>query len=199
MDLPRRFCWTRFGTEAGESINRIFSRKEREREANDGVFLWGIGNAIGPSMRELVRCDPNPKVLFSPIKSSPKLQDVYPETTVAWTSGEALDGTPFYLPEHSLVRSRYSPATSKRGHYALVCFTERALLPSQNEGQIVFNKLQNLLSGRPVGVSQVTAVVQTCEAVEPVGRSYDVTVRAQLVYPYLVRLRCPRILAEEYT
>src|SRR5689334_16901759 len=35
--LPLLFCWTRFGTEAGEPIEAILERKEREREATGGV------------------------------------------------------------------------------------------------------------------------------------------------------------------
>ena len=68
--LPEYFCWTRFGTEAAEPIDSILGRKERERVANRGIFVWGIGNAIGPSIRELLRREAQPEVLFSPIKST---------------------------------------------------------------------------------------------------------------------------------
>ena len=67
-----------FGTEAGEEIGQMLQRKEQERAANGGIFIWGIGNAVGPSIRELVRRGPKPEVLFSPIKSAPKQQDVLP-------------------------------------------------------------------------------------------------------------------------
>jgi hypothetical protein len=80
--LPDCFCWTRFGTEAGQAIVHILQRKEQERSANDGLFIWGIGNAIGPSIRELVRRTNRPEVLFSPIKSSP----ILPEATRCATS-----------------------------------------------------------------------------------------------------------------
>ena len=53
MDLPRFFCWTRFGTEAGQPIEQILERKEQERIVNNGLFLWGIGNSLTPSMIEL--------------------------------------------------------------------------------------------------------------------------------------------------
>ena len=52
QELPTIFCWTRFGGEAGEPIEQILFRKEQERLANGGVFLWGIGNAVGPSIYE---------------------------------------------------------------------------------------------------------------------------------------------------
>jgi hypothetical protein len=32
-DIPRYFCWTRFGTEAGQTTAQIIERKERERIA----------------------------------------------------------------------------------------------------------------------------------------------------------------------
>jgi uncharacterized transporter YbjL len=40
--LPEYFCWTKFGTEAGEVSHAIFGRKEIERRRNGGIFLWGI-------------------------------------------------------------------------------------------------------------------------------------------------------------
>src|SRR4051812_30446023 len=90
--LPDCFCWTRFGTEAGQAIGHILQRKERERAANGGLFIWGIGNAVGPSIRELLRRTTRPEVLFSPIRCSPKAQDAEPPAVAAWTLGETLDG-----------------------------------------------------------------------------------------------------------
>lgn len=84
--LPNKFCWTRFGTEAAESVELILQRKERERIANQGLFLWGIGNAIGPSIKELVKCVRKPEVLFSPIRSAPNFKDVKPATIATWTT-----------------------------------------------------------------------------------------------------------------
>lgn len=194
MPLPDCFCWTRFGTEAGEPISHILERKEAERVANAGVFVWGIGNAVGPSIRELVRRSPTPEVLFSPIKSPAKLQDVSPPAVVAWTSGETLDGETFYLPEHSLVTSRYDPAAPRAGHYALVCFSPSPLTPSYPEAKIVFEALRNIRTGRPVGASQVTAVVEQHRTTSKEALTYDVAIRAKLVYPYFVHLRQPMVL-----
>ena len=86
IPLPQCFVWTRFGTEAGQSISDILRRKEKERAANGGIFYWGIGNAVGPSILELLRRTDEPEVLFSPIKSAPKRDDVTPEAVVAWTA-----------------------------------------------------------------------------------------------------------------
>ena len=70
--LPTIFCWTRFGAEAGETIETILERKERERQANRGVYFWGIGNSVAPGIAELVRRTTSPEVLFSSIKSRPR-------------------------------------------------------------------------------------------------------------------------------
>src|SRR5260370_42028001 len=110
---PDWFCWTRFGTEAGEAIGHILQRKEEERAANRGVFIWGIGNAVGPSVRELVGREPKPEPPFRPIKSSARPQDELPPAGAPWTSGETLDGHLYYLPEHSLVTRRYKPEAPK--------------------------------------------------------------------------------------
>lgn len=194
MSLPDYFCWTRIGTEAGEPISHILERKERERVANAGVFVWGIGNAVGPSVRELVQRSSRPEVLFSPIKSPAKRQDVSPSAIAAWTWGETLDGDAFRLPEHSLVTSRYDPGVPGKGHYALVCFSRSPIVPSQSEEEIVFSALRNVRTGRPIGASQVTAVVLHCRSYPRKTLIYEVAIRAELVHPYFIRLRQPVVL-----
>jgi hypothetical protein len=189
--LPTLFCWTRFGTEAAEPIEAILTRKEKERVSNNGVFLWGIGNAIGPSITELIQRALNPEVLFSPIKSAPKHKDVKPAAVAAWTSAVGLDGSPFNLPKHSLVTSRYDATASRQSHYALVCFKNTSLTLVRSEEKLLFSRLRNLKTGRPVGASQVTAVVERIEREATDLAGYDVAIRASLVYPYFVRLADP--------
>jgi hypothetical protein len=194
--LPESFCWTRFGTEAGQTVGHILQRKEQERAANGGIFIWGIGNAIGPSIRELVGRVLNPQVLFSPIKSPPKQQDVEPPAVAAWTLGETLDGDSYWLPEHSLVTSRYDPLSPKELHYALVCFSEIPISAAQPLGRIAFDALMNIRTGRPVGASQVTAIVERrpFESEGNGGEAYEVAIRAELVHPYFIKLREPLCL-----
>lgn len=196
MPLPEYFCWTRFGTEAGQPVNHILARKERERAANAGLFIWGIGNAIGPSIRELVRRTTHPEVLFSPIRSAPKSNDVSPPAVAAWVSGEGLDGTSFLLPEHSVVTSRFDPQSPRSFHYALVCFSEQSLTASHCVEKVHLSEMTNLLTGRPIGASQVTAVVQPRMEDERGQPNYPVAIRASLAYPYFIRLRNPVILPE---
>jgi len=192
--LPSAFCWTRFGTEAGETIDAILSRKERERRANGGVFFWGIGNSVAPGLHELLnRCE-RPQVLFSPIKGPPRIADVAPPAVVDWRGGKTLGGEDFDLPAGARVTSR---ASGRRpgGHYALVCSTERPLVIA-DLGDLDFLALRNLVSGNPLGVSQVTAVVSRGESDAGAELSYPVALRAALVWPYFVRLTTPRGAAE---
>jgi hypothetical protein len=190
-EVPSRFCWTRFGTEAAEPIDAILRRKEQERLLNGGVFLWGIGNAIGPSMAELVRRESIPEVLFSPMKSAPKCKDVAPAAVATWTSATGLDGRSFELPGNSVVTSRFDILAPKKGHYALVCYSEAPLALDRGEGTLSFNKLRNILTGRPVGASQVTAVVEHSVDSCLDLTTYDVAIRASLIAPYFVRLADP--------
>ena len=195
MSLPESFCWTRFGTEAGQPIDEILGRKEQERLANGGTFLWGIGNAVGPSIRELVRRTRCPEVLFSPVKSAPRLKDVSPPAVAAWTSAVTLEGDLYALPDRSLVTSAHDPAAPRDTHYALVCFSSSPLVPSRGKKEIALVELRNLLSGRPVAASQTTAVVQRnpdCLVKEP---GYEVAIRASLTPPYFLTLRDPLPLA----
>jgi hypothetical protein len=191
MNLPDLFCWTRIGTEAGQSIDKIMARKEEERFANNGLFFWGIGNAIGPSMLELVKRVDVPEVLFSPIRSTARREDVHPASVVAWTEGETLSGEKYELPAQSLVSSRFDPVSPRGRHYALVCCSDSPIALDLGKNKIQFSDLRNLLTGRPVGASQVTAVVSSTETKGDKGPSYDVAFRARLAPPYFICLRKP--------
>lgn len=189
--LPRLFCWTRFGTEAGQPIQDILGRKERERTANGGLFFWGIGNAIGPSMIELLRRTDAPEALFSPIKSAPRSADTRPALVAAWTRAEDLTGDPYDLPFHTLITSRIDLNNPRDTHYALVCRSTNELSVDTTDASIDMAGLRNLLTGRPVGASQVTAVVKITSKLQSPGNCYKIGFRAQLTPPYLVRLRNP--------
>jgi hypothetical protein len=197
--LPEAFCWTKFGAEAGELPLSIFQRKELERRRNKGVFLWGIGQSIGPSLPELLSVAPTPEVLFSPIKTAPAPRDTTPTQVVVWCDAIGYDGRRFKLPEYSLVTSRMDPARPRSGHYALVCEAGSPILEPRGEGYcLAVEALKNLRSGTSLGASQVTAVVRRIEPT-PLARSeYPVVARARLVYPYLVRLTRAIPVPESY-
>jgi hypothetical protein len=197
--LPDVFCWTKFGAEAGELPLSIFERKEEERRRNGGIFLWGIGQSIGPSLPELLRVAPAPEVLFSPIKSGASPRDASPAEVVLWCDAIGYDGHGFKLPQHSLVTSRMDPVRPRRAHYALVCQSESPLLKLEGNGQhLTMDALRNLRSGTCLGASQVTSVVRRIPAPLPTQVGYPVVARAALVYPYLVRLTRALPVPEQY-
>lgn len=187
--LPEAFCWTKFGAEAGELPLSIFQRKEFERYRNGGIFLWGIGQSIGPSLPELLRVTSTPEVLFSPIRTPAAAHDVSPTQVVLWCDAVGYDGRRFRLPEHSLVTSRMDPARPRSGHYALVCEAGSPILQLKDKSNyLALEALRNLRSGTSLGASQVTAIVRRIHITTPPRVEYPVVARARLVYPYLVRL-----------
>lgn len=190
-DLPHFFCWTRYGTEAGEPIESILLRKEAERLANNGTFYWGIGNSVAPGIIALLKRAARPDVLFSPIKSRARAVDVAPSHVARWRGAITLAGDRRILPD--TVRITSGPS---RSHYALVCSTA-APLELADLGRLHFNELRNLVSGSPLGASQVTALVsrQPRDATTD-NDGYVVALRACLVEPYFVRLSDPVVETE---
>lgn len=188
--IPPAFCWTRFGTEAGQSVQEILRRKEEERLANGGVFLWGVGNALSPAIRALVAMAGRPLLLLSPTVSTPRRVDAAPSSVALWTEATDLAGEPYDLPQRSLVTSHLSGAAGKRFHYALVCRSSEPLDFGRVRGYLDFASLFNLQSGKPIGASQVTCVVQHRSSISK-GRRYPIVYAAELAPPFLVRLSRP--------
>jgi hypothetical protein len=182
--VPKRFCWTRFGTEAGERVEAILARKEHERRAAGGVFFWGVGNSVGPGIAALLAEEGQPEVLFSPIRSRPQAADIAPDAIVRWLAAETLEGKRFDLPSDARVTSR----GGRLAHYALVCESAQPLV-ARHLARLRFGSLRNLRTGNPVGPSQVTAVVRRVGTGH--GADYVVALRARLVEPYFLRLVDP--------
>jgi hypothetical protein len=194
--LPRAFCWTRMGTEAGETLESILSRKELERQATGGLFLWGIGNSIGEAVDALARRVREPEVLFSCTKTHARPIDVTPDRRVVWTGAVTTLGQRYHLPRGTRVMGGVVNGRRLPPRYALVCASERPL-DVADHGSLRFSGLRNLVSGRPVGASQVTAVVERSdEASVASGTTYLVRLRARLVSPYFVRLTDPVLVSD---
>lgn len=175
--------------EAGESIESIIRRKEAERLANDGVFYWGIGNSVAPGIGALVECAALPEVLFSPIKSKARPVDVAPRQVIRWRGAITLAGEHMVIPD----AVRITSGRPSRSHYALVC-SSGVPLEFKDLGRLHFSELRNLISGRPLGSSQVTVVVSRELRGKPSnGAGYVVALRARLVEPYFVRLSDPLV------
>jgi hypothetical protein len=188
--IPPLFCWTRFGAEAGQQFSQILARKESERRNSHGLFLWGIGNSVREGIAELLRHSDQPEVLFSPIRSRPRRADVQPQQVFAWTQGETMTGDLVPLGPIGSVLSGTRSIGSPPPHYALICASDEPLAVTEL-GQLWAGSVRNLLSGKAVGASQVTAVVRHERAVAARGASYAIAFRARLVEPYFVRLRDP--------
>lgn len=187
MMLPRHFCWTKFGVEAGEDVQSILQRKEQERRRADGVFIWGVGNALGPSISHLLTVERSPELIFSPIISKPKAIDVKPSCVARWTSGVGVDGKEYPLPQSAAVTSRWSD--KKSCHYAFVCYSPTPLQLDEVTSQTFSSSsLSNMLTGKPVGYSQVSSVVTYNSDVTANGTLYIQAMRVKLVYPYFIKL-----------
>ena len=159
--MPEAFCWTKYGDESGERPDSIFCRKEVERERNGGVFLWGIGQSIRPSLGALLRATSSPVVLFSPMKSQPAERDVAPSDVVLWCDATGHDGSQYTLPDYSLVTSRFAGAASRMYHFALVCESASPIVGQGDfVARLMLDELRNLVSGSVLGSSQVTSVVR---------------------------------------
>jgi hypothetical protein len=183
--------WTRYGAEAGESVECILRRKEAERLANSGVFLWGIGSSVAPAINALVKECSAPPVIFTPMLSAPRSCDVNPQRVLCWSRATTLSGAAWDIPCGSTVTSKAAVTPRKHCHYALVCYAPEPLSEIARS-EIVFSSLEvcNLTSGKQVGASQVTAVVARTHLPQA-GSKYRVAFQASLVYPFFVRLSDP--------
>jgi hypothetical protein len=196
--LPPKFCWTKMGTEAGESLAAIIRRKEWERQLGRGHFLWGIGQSLGENARFAARDIKSLRAFFSPMPSKPKAIDVAPTEVVLWNAWVDKQGRTRQLPVHYFVTSRASlpSGRKKENHYALVCFSDREL-DAQREDICIFpSHLRNMTTNKPLGASQVTAVVRVERCTEEVShaKSYSISFSTELRSPYCVQLAQPVLL-----
>lgn len=187
-ELSHVICWTRMQAEAGQSLEAIVTRKDLEREAGEGLFCWGIGNAPPRSLHEMVRSGPDIDVVFSMMKSRPKSSDVAPSAVIVWRSYFDIDGEERALPPNVLVTS--GPKTGARAHYALMCHAEQPLKLADMGAFDPTAYLNVSESARPVGASQVTALLRRV-AGEQENAGYRINLRASLVKSSWVKLGKP--------
>lgn len=193
-NIPEAFVWTKMQAEAGQPLEVILRRKELERQAGNGEFWWGIGESKGAAI-DLLRCrTPAPEVLFSRTRGAPRQIDLSPSGVVIWETYRTASGE-HPVPPHVIVAAKAMRGTQPRAtHYALVCRSKSPLIGSGG-GQLDAGALQNIgRGGKPVGSSQVTAVV---ERGAPSGRSmnYPIASRAILEKPCSATLSSPRELS----
>lgn len=189
-------CWTRMQAQAGQDIESIVARKELERRAGDGLFFWGVGNAPSRSVGKLAATGEDIDVVFSLMKSRPQARDVAPAGVLVWRTYFDRHEVEHPLPPHVLVTSRMEAGSRARAvHYALVCSSPEELR-LDGRGPFDPSAYRNIGdAGRPVGSSQVTALVVRTRAESPVS-DYWINFRAKLAGSYWVRLARPCVLAQ---
>ncbi|WP_439878059.1 hypothetical protein [Pseudomonas prosekii] len=197
--IPATFCWTKMGVESGESLDLIIRRKDWERQLGSGLFFWGIGQSMGENARDAATSmDEQMKVLFSPMSSKAKRIDVTPGDIFVWNSWIDNKGNTLPLPDHVLITSRADLPSGRRksSHYALVCKSTDSL-GRGTDLQVTAACLRNFSSDKPLGASQVTAVVRNAEFALSgnVAKKYDVSFVAHMEAPYSVQLADPTLLS----
>jgi hypothetical protein len=196
QDLTDVLCWTRMQAESGQEIQNIIARKELERRAGDGVFFWGVGNAPSRSIRSLAARGDDIDVVFSLMKSRPKLCDVSPAGVVVWRTYFDYDDVERLLPPHVIVTSRMEVGSGlKKVHYALMCRSDQEL-QLDDQGPFDPSAYRNVGdTGGAIGSSQVTALVVRTNSASQVS-DYRINLRARLTGSYWVKLAQPRALEE---
>lgn len=186
------------GSEGGESLDTIVARKEAERIASDGTFLWGIGNPLGTAPIYAASVQEKVPVLFSRMLSPPKAIDANPAVVFRWHAYVDHVGNYRQLPEHTVVTSRGTTpgGNTKSRHYALVCHSNRPL-ELGNFGRFDPSAYRNLSAGGEVGPSQVTSMLERVSNEDSNNGRYEVAMVATLHSPYFVRLVDPEPLIYE--
>ena len=184
-------CWSRMQAEAGQSLDAIIARKEKERVAGAGLFIWGIGNPPASLSRILARRRVPVRAVFSVMKTKPKAIDVAPARTVVWRRYIDCSGAERALPAHALVLSRGDSARGpKRVHYALMCRVDEPLALRRGVpfDPTAFRNASG--TGAPVGASQVTALLRRVASSSD-SSDYEAAFSAWLTESYWVRLVDP--------
>lgn len=189
--------WTRMQAEAGQALDLILRRKEKERRAGAGHFFWGVGNAPAVIINPLARTGVHIPVVFSKMKTKPKAIDQNPSKTIIWRRYIDCEGKVRPLPSNALITSRgTSSLKTKRSHYALECFSRTPLVTRSSAG--IFDPLMYRNAsgtGAPVGASQVTSLLVPNPIQEPNKESaYTVDMTAALTGSYWVKLVDPLTL-----
>ena len=183
--------------EAGQGLELIVQRKERERREGDGRFFWGVGNAPSVMISALARTETPVDIIFSKMKSKPKAVDRAPTTTVIWRRYVDCNGSVRPLPPATLITSRgESQSGMKKAHYALECYSAKPLALDDDGAAFDHTSYRNAGgTGAPVGTSQVTSLLIPGEVPSTNERPYKVDMTASLVGSYWVKLVDPLPLA----
>jgi hypothetical protein len=193
-DQASYVCWTRMQTEAGQPLADIIKRKELERQAGDGVFFWGVGNAPSTLIKPLARVGVQIPVIFSVMKSAPRKVDEDPTGTLLWEGYIDHDSMERDVPPHVMVTSRSETGSGpKTVHYALMCHSE-APLELRTDHSFNHREYRNAGTGGAIGASQVTALLEPHIEASARPAEYSQSLVADLIGSYWVKLTRPKLL-----
>jgi hypothetical protein len=132
------------------------------------------------------------RAIFSIMKSKPRPSDANAEDLLLWQAYLDADGVERSLPAGSIVTSRAGTSSNrKRAHYALICRSDRGLDLDHSGARFDPEAFRNAGEhGRPVGASQVTALLRQVAGQRADG-PYAVNMEADLAGAYWVRLTSP--------
>jgi hypothetical protein len=185
-DAP--FVLTKPGIEAGESLADTVARKEAERVAGKGIFWWGIGSSLGPTVCKAAQNAGGKLPLVFVLNnrpSRPKKHDVSPAQVFRWTKWQDWNGSVRDIPAFAHVTSRGHEL--KSAHYALVCYSEKPIT-FDVKGPAFDPSLCRTALGKQPGSSQVTALVWgDLNADHKVGQ-HRIAFRATLISPWQAKL-----------
>lgn len=187
----KHFVWSKMQAEGGQNLAAILDIKNAEREAGTGLFWWGIGNSLGPVVREIaIKEGGTLPILFSMMRTAPQKRDSNPEQVCTWKSWLDSAGVVHNIPNHILTCSRGHE--TKKSHYALVCHSSKPIALSSQ----LFDPRRCLTHlGKIPGGSQVTALLQGELDGDHSAGAYSFGFRATLVEPWFVKLVNPQPLS----
>lgn len=199
--IPSTFCWSKMGAESGEELAAIICRKEWERQLGSGYFFWGVGQSLGNNAQSVASEIESLYAIFSPMLSKARSIDAAPDRVVLWNAWIDSQGIVRQLPMHCFITSRASlpSGKQKKRHYALVCFSEKKLNAQNNDTYVFPKYLRNVRTNKPLGSSQVTAVVRAVDREDENVRkkSYPISFTAELHVPYCIQLAQPILLSTD--
>jgi hypothetical protein len=192
-------CWTKMQAEAGQPIETIVLRKELERQAGNGIFMWGVGNAPALLINTLARLEQRVPVVFSLMKSKPKAIDVAPPAgTLVWRRYIDSNGYERDIPSHIVITSRGAEDWPNKRHYALMCYSASPLRIVRGLG-FDHHAYRNASGvGAPVGASQVTSLLRRVGWPSD-DAEYEANLSADLTQSYWVKLTDPALLSAKQT
>jgi hypothetical protein len=192
--LPRTFCWTKSGMEAGEDLTTTIVRKEWERRLGGGRFLWGIAQPPRGIGGVAASRNKSALAIFSPRSTRPRSAGKRQSNVLLWNAWVDAAGEVRPLPSYAFITSPAKLDSGKRREdfFALVCSSTTELRVGYSFNLHTEN-LRHVGSGKRLGAATAAAVV-THQPGQPSGKRYPVALAVALEAPFYVKLAQPTVL-----